>query len=282
VDLRIHESYAWLLVPTQEGTNPVEWEATRIAGGGESFVIKASKKLKSSEQLISRWSPALLRMELDRWLWKDASHLSVKKLWDYLARYVYLPRLRDAEVLMEAIKDGAARRDYFAYATAVSDDGRYQGLMIGGLTGHVYMDEASVLVKPEAGQKQIDDDTAAREAAAASKAAGTTPHTGKTGPLAVKNGIAMPLGTSSATVPADNKPRRFHGTVTLDATRVSRDAGRIYDEVIHHLVSQLGAEVEVTLEIHARLPGGASDNVVRTVTENAKTLKFDGFGFEND
>jgi predicted AAA+ superfamily ATPase len=280
VDLRVHEAYAWLLVPTQEGTNPVEWEAVRIAGGSESFVIKASKKLKSSEQLITRWSPALLRMELDRWLWKDAAHLSVKKLWDYLARYVYLPRLRDADVLIEAIKDGAARRDYFAYATAATDDDHYQGLMIGGLTGPVYLDEASVLVKPEVAQAQLDAQATAREAAAAAKAAGTTPHTGKTGPLGVKNGTATTTGSTTVITPADNKPRRFHGTVKLDETRVSRDAGRIYDEVIHHLVSQLGAEVDVTLEIHARLPDGAPDNVVRTVTENAKTLKFDGYGFE--
>ena len=221
-------------------------------------------------------------MELDRWLWKETAHLSVKKLWDYLARYVYLPRLRDAEVLMEAIKDGVARRDYFAYATAVGEDGRYQGLMIGGLTGPVYLDEASVLVKPEAAQAQLESDAAARESAAAAKAAGTTPHTGKTGPLAVKNGTVTPLGTATTTTPVDNKPRRFHGTVKLDETRVSRDAGRIYDEIIHHLVSQLGAEVEVTLEIHARLPDGAPDNVVRTVTENAKTLKFEGYGFEAD
>ena len=36
----------------------------------------------------------------------------------------------------------------------------------------------------------------------------------------------------------------------------------------------------MTLEIHARPPGGAADNVVRTVTENARTLKFEGYGFE--
>ena len=37
-------------------------------------------------------------MELDRWLWKDVLHLNVKKLWEYLCTYGYLPRLRDQEV----------------------------------------------------------------------------------------------------------------------------------------------------------------------------------------
>jgi hypothetical protein len=40
--------------------------------------------------------------------------------------------------------------------------------------------------------------------------------------------------------------------------------------------------VEVTLEIEACLPDGAPDNVVRTVTENARTLKFRSHGFEKE
>ena len=34
------------------------------------------------------------------------------------------------------------------------------------------------------------------------------------------------------------------------------------------------ADVKVTLEIEANLPDGATEQVVRTVTENCKTLKF--------
>jgi hypothetical protein len=74
--------------------------------------------------------------------------------------------------------------------------------------------------------------------------------------------------------------RRFHGTVKLDATRLGRDAGQIAEEVVQHLTLLDGAKVEVTLEIHASVPGGAPDNVVRTVTENCRTLKFGNHGFE--
>jgi hypothetical protein len=68
--------------------------------------------------------------------------------------------------------------------------------------------------------------------------------------------------------------------VRLDSARVGRDASRIADEVIAHLLGQMGAEVAVSLEIDARLPNGASDHLVRTVTENSRTLKFDSHGFE--
>jgi hypothetical protein len=66
----------------------------------------------------------------------------------------------------------------------------------------------------------------------------------------------------------------------LDPTRVGRDAGRIADEVIAHLAGLVGSDVKVTLEIQAHIPNGAPDNVVRTITENGRTLKFTAQGFE--
>ena len=71
-------------------------------------------------------------------------------------------------------------------------------------------------------------------------------------------------------------------SITLDATRTGRDAGKIAEEVIAHLSGLPGAKVTVTLEIEAEIPGGAPDHVVRTVTENSRTLKFSSQGFEKE
>ena len=68
----------------------------------------------------------------------------------------------------------------------------------------------------------------------------------------------------------------------LDPTRVGRDASRIADEVIAHLTGLVGADVTVTLEIEAGLQNGAPETVVRTVTENSRTLKFESQGFERE
>ena len=64
--------------------------------------------------------------------------------------------------------------------------------------------------------------------------------------------------------------------------RAGRDASRIADEVIAHLVGLVGAKVTVTLEIEAEMSDGAPDHVVRTVTENGRTLKFTSQGFEKE
>jgi len=77
-------------------------------------------------------------------------------------------------------------------------------------------------------------------------------------------------------------PKRFHGTVELDPERVGRDAGRIAEEIITHLAIQKNAKIKVTLEIEADLPQGADNSLVRTVMENARTLKFKSQGFERE
>jgi hypothetical protein len=68
--------------------------------------------------------------------------------------------------------------------------------------------------------------------------------------------------------------------VRLDAVRLGRDAARVAEEVVQRLSGIVGANVEVTLEIRAEIPDGASEKVVRDVTENCRTLRFDTYGFE--
>jgi hypothetical protein len=91
---------------------------------------------------------------------------------------------------------------------------------------------------------------------------------------------AVEAALPPAAAPAPLK--RFYGSVALDPLRVGRDAGRIAEEIIAHLTAQLGAEVVITLEIRALLPDGASEQLVRTVSENARTLKFGSQGFERE
>ncbi len=74
--------------------------------------------------------------------------------------------------------------------------------------------------------------------------------------------------------------KRFYGSVAIDPLRINRDAGAIADEVVQHLSKLSGATVEITLEIQANIPDGVSDDVMRTLTENSRTLKFKNYSFE--
>jgi len=52
------------------------------------------------------------------------------------------------------------------------------------------------------------------------------------------------------------------------------------NEIVQYLMKQPGAKVEITLEIQAEIPNGAPDDLVRTVGENCRTLKFTTLDFE--
>lgn len=263
---RIRETFCYLLVPTQEGTEAMEWQTSRLQG--DNLVGRASRKLINDQEMIITWSPALLKMELDKWLWKDRPHLSVKQLWEYLAQYLYLSRLRDEQTLVQAIREGVGSltwKDYFAYAAAVRDDGRYVGLAV-GVHPTITLDGTSVLVKPEIAQKQRDEDLAEQEKFYQPVTEGQDAHIGE--------GSAIEIEAPPTVI------RRFHGSVDLDPTRVGRDAGRIADEVLAHLTSLVGAKAKISLEIEVEVPNGIAEDRVRIVSENCNTLKFKGHGFE--
>jgi hypothetical protein len=124
--------------------------------------------------------------------------------------------------------------------------------------------DSGLLVKSDAAKRQLEEEIKARgDATTATEQTEEQKEDAKAGkPLAA--------------------PKRFHGTVELDPERVGRDASQIADEVIAHLTGLVGSDVKVTLEIDATIEGGAPEDVVRTVTENSKTLKFKQHGFEKE
>ena len=99
VDLRITEAYHWLLVPGQpDPKGEVTWTDLKLQGQ-DSLATRAAKKLKNEESLVSKWAACRLRTELDRVPLWTGNHVSIKQLCEYMARYLYLPRLRDEQVL---------------------------------------------------------------------------------------------------------------------------------------------------------------------------------------
>ena len=281
VTARLPETYQWLLVPVQATPQAaVEWQALRLSGQ-DALAVRASKKLRSDGLLATGFAATLLRMDLDKVpLWRG-DHVAIKQLAEDFARYLYLPRLKDSSVLVGAIRDGLAlltwEQDSFAFADSFDEGaGRYRGLRGGQVVSVVDGGAQGLLVKSGVARKQLD----AESVKSSDGASSAGPTVGSDGAEASRPG-AGPTETHPR-APAQAQPKRFHGTVTLDATRVGRDASRIADEVIAHLAGLVGSAVTVTLEIEAQIPSGAPDHVVRTVTENSRTLKFTSQGFEKE
>jgi predicted AAA+ superfamily ATPase len=300
VDARIPETFQWLIVPGQsDPKGEIEWTEIRLQGQ-DRLAVRASKKLKNEELLMVQLGDVRLRHELDRVpLWRG-DHVGVKQLTEDVAKYLYLPRLKSEAVLIEAIREGVARLTWasetFAYAEGWDEQKkRYQGLRAGQPI-RVLTDAACLVVKPEVAQAQLEAETKTpSQGSDKDKGNGN----GGGGGITVVNkegdddagdgnggggigGGVVSGGAGGTTTVEPPQLCRFHASAKLDAMRLGRDASKIAEEIVQHLTSIIGAEVEVTLEIQAHIPDGASPDLVRTINENCRTLKFADHGFEEE
>ncbi|MBK8988277.1 MAG: DUF499 domain-containing protein [Chloroflexi bacterium] len=268
VELRLREAYSWLLTPVQpDPLGKIEFQANRISGD-DSFYDRAARKLKQDGLLIKEWSPDILRMELDKYIWGEGKGWTVglKQLWEYLAQYCYLPRLMNQDVLIEALQSGVRRLDApFAYATGVNAEGYHTGLVFQS-PGQIYFDDQSILIHPDHAKEPPPP-----------------PPKPGTGPLPPKPRTDRKPGDDFVPPPPEPKATtRYYGRVELDPQRVNREMGLIVEEVIERLTSIVGCDVEISVEINARMPDGFDEGTIRTVSENSRTLKFRHYGFEED
>ncbi|MBU6186806.1 MAG: DUF499 domain-containing protein, partial [Cyanobacteria bacterium REEB444] len=291
----LYDTYQWLLIPTQpDAQGGIEWKEIRLQGQ-DSPILRASRKAIYESELLDTYAAPILRLEaLDKFLWRDTNHIDLKRLWEYLTQYLYLPRLKNQSVLLEAVRDGVTSTvwaDNFAYAEGFDDvKGKYLGLRAAtGISPSV--SPQSLLVKPDVAQQQF-----ATEAAQAitintvgtitvpvgGTTGGSTPSVRASGDLshgsgdnATKDGKQDGAGGTQAPI-----LRRFYGNVDIDAMRINRDASAIANEVIQHLTALNGATVKITVEIEAEIPEGIPNDVARTVMENCRTLKFIHQSFE--
>ena len=276
VTARLPETYQWLLVPTQANPQaPLTWQTIRLSGTGRAC---GTRQQEAQERRIARcyfcfFPPA----------------------------HGYGPR---ALMAREPRRDPAARRRlrslplFAAFAEhaclAQCHPRRACAADVGARCLRLCRNLRRVCGSLSwTSLRRADDDHSGRHwPARAARDRPTADRSGNRSPRPCWRGTGNRSLTYAWTAPPTAqpsgpvqppKPKRYHGTVTLDPARVGRDAGRIADEVVTHLVGLVGSSVRVTLEIEAEIPAGVSDNVVRTVTENSRTLKFaSNSGFETE
>ena len=285
VDLRLSETWCWLLTPAiaRSDMKTLDWEKIRLSGGSEGIISRAGKKLLENETVIDRWAPALLLMELDSLLWKNADSLQIKKLWEYLCTYCYLPRLSDYSVLEKTIQEGVQGEDYFAYAAGVSE-GRFIDLKYAQKAS---IDRNGFIVRKSAAKNQLE----LKHMQSNPSPSGFVTDAGVSNPhSSVQREGGTPLttertGTEPSTSPSPlstPKSMRFFLSAPLDDTRVNRDVQRILEEVISQLAADNGVTLSLRLEVEAGASKGFSQETIRAVSENCRTLKIKEFGFEEE
>jgi predicted AAA+ superfamily ATPase len=265
---RLKEAWCYLIYPVQESAQAdLEWTSAKVPAQ-DGLLARASKKLVSDEGLLPELGPARLDRELQKYIWNGKDHLLLKDLWEYLNRYIYLPRVKNRDVLARTVQSAVSGMlpGPFAYAERWDEAKKaYAGLAISGAGGSlVVIDSDSVIIRPEVAE--------------ANRPQPVSPPVVDGGtPGAVPD---TPGGTSAGTPAAppapipEKNPTRFSGTVMISPDRPARVMHQIVEAIVEQLTTMAGSEVTLKLEIDAEVPGGLDRAKVRTLLENATTLGF--------
>lgn len=271
---RLLQTFIWALVPTQPDPGaPFTVREIKVEGQSESLADRVTRRLGNDGDLSTRQAAATIQLAIKRvpQIWQSG-HVTLGSLWGLYRQYPYMPRLRDRRVLDEGIVDLPLiwQTDAFALASDFDESAaRYIGLWTPEDGGPAPVATDSLLL--------VRPDLAIRQRAAEQQAA--------------RDSVVEPDGPKSPEVstqrpdisyPAPKVKTRFYGVKTLGADRFALDFRNIAEEVLAHLRESGTARLTVRLEIEATDSDGFDESRIRTVSENARTLKFDAAGFEED
>ena len=281
IDDRLPLTYQWVLNPTSPVPGgPFEIEEIKTDGQSPSLADRVAKKLGSAGAFSSQHAARSIRLSLDEKVpaaWADG-HVSVGALWGLYAQYPYMPRLRGREVLVDALDNQPLiwQSEGFALADGYDDKSdTYSGLWLPGETGRATVTDATLIVKSERAETQrasekpipstTDDDAGTNSEPPESEAA-TRPGDKAQAPA----------------IPSKPTVRRFVGSAPISGDRYAGDFAKVAAEVIANLAAVPGVKLTLNVSIDAVAPDGFTEQQVRTIRENASTLKFTTNEFESD
>ncbi len=273
VTSRIAQTYIWAIVPEQpDPSKPIEWTVEKAEGQETSLAARASEKLVRSGLFTDIASPRMIRMDLDSKLSKawESGHLNVGQLWAFYCSYPYLTRMKNRKVLADAISESLSGMMFEQEGFALSEGfdgatGVYVGLVLpGGRSTFGAITDQTLLVKPEVAKAQL--------------------------PEVITPPVDLPGGTTPVPTSVASTPRvveskastRFFGVYEVDPERYSRDLNRLSQEILQHLSSIDGVDLDITIEIHAAVKEGFAADKIRVILENARSLKFKNSSFEGE
>ena len=245
------ECYKWLLCPVQDAPTDqtLKVEAFPLTTGGLA-ASELERVCTENELVITTWSPIHLRTKLEELYWKEGKTAAgAMVFWEDTLRYLYMPRFKNRDSLTKAIRTGAACKDFFGMAYGQSG-ASYEGFHFGD--GNVQVDDTLLLIEPETARAHDK-----------AHSPGPTPR-GSLPPEPKPSGPARPTP----------KARSFFGTAEIAPSAAKMGLVQLADEIISVLCSDPNGTVKVTVQITAEFQNGVSDQIRRTVTENASSLGF--------
>ena len=281
VKQRINETWVWALHPQQaDGAQPLSMSQSKADGATDSIVRTAGERLLKQDVVINHFSMQGIAIELQNHLrsrW-NSGRISVGELWEFHTRYPYLARLRDKQVLLDAVRsamtDPAWEHLGFALADGYDEDtGDFVGLRVPIEDPGGPVVDTTLLVSPPLARAQRE-----REAAAV-----VAPEPTEAGGIGfAEQGAARPAPRPAAAAPARIANARYSGTLDLQPQGDLREqVVMLVEELLEHIQAAEPDTFEIQVTIDAGKRQGFPEATVRVVRENGVQLGLSRSRFED-
>ena len=131
---------------------------------------------------------------------------------------------------------------------------------------NVQFDDTLLLIEPEAARRYEANLSVSPKPSSVIVEGGTPQQTAVLG--------QSTLFQPSVAKTGSGKPKSFYGSVEVSPATAKMRLVQLAEEIVSNLVADPLAELKITVEINANFPNGASDQIRRAVSENAKSLGF--------
>ena len=264
VTTMLFKAYRWALAPSQANPqkNAYDFSIADTKPDDGRIAKRLRDQFIDDDAIVTKIAPEILAGKLQQYIWSNTTyqdHIDIDRLWELMAQNVYMPRLKDRDVLATCIRDGV-EAGIFGYARAYQDDD-YHNVRFEEQIGGLRIDKGTtaVLITPELA-KLLKEERDKQKKPDAPKSA---PTTGKpTG------------GTTSGGV----KPAQAKGPTHVVVTKAlqlelsfSDEIDIIQDEIARTLQAD-GGTVKVEIIVTADKSDGFSENTTRAVKQNSEHL----------
>ncbi len=267
---QLPNAYKWALAPAQDDSSDGKYKFSTLqtdAPNTGDIVQSALAKCIAEEVLVDRIAPSALTNILDRYIWSNENyndyHIGVDILWNIIASYIYMPRLRNRSVLNACIAEGV-QSGAFGHATGYSEGtensaDRYHNLAYRETLNRL-AESPGFLVHHEIAQVQQSEDSK-----------------NESEEYYVEQERREPIPSSStdtlSTAPPPG-PRRITASKSIGDSISLDDISQLQSEIIRTLHDG-GGEVTVKIIIEAQNAHGFSQNITRSIRENGIQLNLD-------
>ena len=263
VTAALFKAYRWALAPSQADPqkNNYDFSVADTKATDGRIVQRLRDKFIDDDAIVTKIAPDIFAGKLQQYIWSSDAyqeHIEIERLWELMAQNVYMPRLRDRNVLAMCIRDGIAAGT-FGYASAYQES-NYQNFrfeeQIGGL--RIVEDSPAVLINPEMAKLIKEEQRTAPDP--------PTPPDPK------------PVDDGTDVVVEPPKPKGPTHVVVTKALQLelpfAEDIDILQDEIARTLQAD-GGTVKVEVTVIANKSDGFSENTTRAVKQNSEHLNAD-------